>query len=137
MKMPLSGGCRCRRLSWSCGAAPNFTVNCSCRACQLISGAPYVSALNVQESAVSIVGEVRRVTRVGGSGEPVVDGFCAACGSRVFSWSASRPGTVGIMATSLDDGAWFVPMLNIFAAQAPRWHIVDRSIPTFDSIPGG
>ncbi len=74
---------------------------------------------------------------MGGSGQPVIDGFCAACGSRVLSWATARPGALGIMAASLDDRAGFMPMLNIYACEAPAWHAVDRSIPTFNTIPGG
>ncbi len=110
-------------------------VNCSCLACQRISGAAYVSVLNVPIAAVAINGAMFGSIRIGDSGQQVETRFCASCGSRMFSMSHSLPHSVGIMATTLDDHSWFRPQFNIYAAQAPHWHQVDRSVPSFDTIP--
>jgi hypothetical protein len=135
MKLPFSGGCQCGALRYECTELPRFTVNCHCTACQKTSGASYVSVLNVPISAVQVSGEVRRSMRVGDTGGKVENGFCAKCGSRIFSYAESLAGHMNIMATSLDDPSWFRPSLNIYVASAPPWHHVDRSLPSFDTVP--
>ena len=133
---PLYGGqCQCGALSYECSAPPNFTANCSCRACQRTSGAPYVSVFNVPLSAVRILGDVRRSTRFGDSGRRVESGFCLLCNARLFSFPHSLPGTVNIMAPSLYDQTWYRPAVHIYAAEAPHWHRMDDSIPAFDALP--
>ena len=135
MTLPFSGGCQCGALRYECTEGPRFTVNCHCTACQKTSGASYVSVLNVPISAVRISGEVRRSVRVGDTGGRVENGFCAQCGSRLFSYAESLDAHMNIMATSLDDPSWFRPSLNIYVASAPPWHHVDRSLPSFDTVP--
>ena len=135
MKPPFSGGCQCGALRYECTELPRFTLNCHCTACQKTSGASYVSVLNVPISAVQVSGEVRRSMRAGDTGGKVESGFCAECGSRIFSYAESLGGHMNIMATSLDDPSWFRPSLNIDVASAPPRHHVDRSLPSFDRVP--
>ena len=135
MKVPLRSGCQCGALRYECTESPRFTFNCHCTACQKTSGASYVSVLNVPISAVQVSGEVRRSVRTGDTGGKVENGFCAKCGSPVFSYAESLAGYMNIMATSLDDPSWFRPSLNIYVASAPPWHHVDRSLPSFDTVP--
>ncbi len=137
MELPFTGRCQCGALAYECAEAPAFTVNCHCTACQRTSGASYVSVLNVAISAVRVRGETRRSARVGDSGQRVENRFCARCGPRMFSYPASLEGRMNIMAASLDDPSWYRPSLNIYAASAPPWHTVDRSIPSFDTVPPG
>lgn len=131
----MSGRCQCGAVTYRCSAPPIFTVNCHCLACQRTSGAAYVSALRVPAAALQVTGEVRRSIRVGDSGQHVQNGFCAACGSRMFSYAESMEGSVGLFAASLDDQSWYRPQFNIYVARAPHWHVVDRSIPCFDTTP--
>jgi hypothetical protein len=37
-----SGGCECGAIRYECSAEPIVMFNCHCRACQRISGDPYV-----------------------------------------------------------------------------------------------
>lgn len=135
MQLPFTGRCQCGALSFESAAAPLFTVNCFCRDCQRTSGAPYVSTLRVPEATLAISGEVRRSSRIGDSGDEVENGFCAVCGSRMFSFAKSMPDSVGLFATSLDDPSWYRPQFSIYASRAPHWHVLDTSAPAFDTVP--
>ena len=135
MAVPFSGRCQCGQLSYKCSVAPLFTVNCSCLDCQKTSGAAYVSTLRVPSSALEISGQVRRTERLGESGQTVENGFCEACGSRMFSFARSMPDSVGLFATSLDDQGWYRPMFSIYASRAPHWHVPDPAVPAFDTVP--
>lgn len=135
MDLPYRGQCQCGGLTYECSAPPNFTASCSCRSCQLTSGAAYVSVFNVPLSAVRIGGDMRRSTRIGDSGQKVEGGFCLNCNARLFSFPDSLPGTVNIMAPSLDDQSWYRPAVHIYAAEAPHWHRMDETVAAFDALP--
>lgn len=135
MELPLSGRCQCGALRYQCSEPPAFMANCHCTACQRTSGAACASVFNVAISALQIFGEVRCSTRLGDSGQAVENGFCASCGSRMFSYPGSLSGRVNIMAASLDDQRWFKPSVNIYVASAPAWHQVDRTLACFDTVP--
>jgi hypothetical protein len=100
MKVPFRSGCQCGALRYECTESPRFTVNCHCTACQKTSGASYVSVLNVPISAVQVSEEVRRSVRTGDTGGKVENGFCAKCGSCIFSYAESLLGHMNTMATS-------------------------------------
>jgi hypothetical protein len=135
MNLPFTGRCLCGALSYRATEAPLFTVTCYCLACQRTSGTGGVSAFNMRSEALEIVGEVFRARRPGDSGQLVENGFCATCGSRMFSRSDSAPGRINVMAASLDEPNWYKPSINIYVSRAPCWQPVDRSIPCFDTVP--
>lgn len=135
MKLPFTGRCQCGDLRYECAAPPLFSVTCSCLDCQRTSGAPYVATLRVPADALTIAGDVRRTGRAGDSGGRVENGFCESCGSRMFSFAESLPGSVGLFAASLDDQSWYTPQFAIYQSRLPPWHPPDRTVPGFATIP--
>lgn len=135
MQLPFTGRCQCGHVRFECFAPPLFTVNCSCRDCQRTSGAPYVATLRVPADQLEVEGEVRRTSRTGESGGTVENGFCEHCGSRMFSFADSLPGTVGLFAASLDDSSWYRPQFAIYQSRIPEWHTSDPDVRAFDTVP--
>lgn len=135
MKVPFHGGCHCGCVRYECRAEPRFMINCHCRQCQQLSGAPYVSVFNVSATALRVTGEIRTTVKIGGSGQDVENDACAHCGGRLFSRPKSMPGVVNVFAASLDDPSWFRPAANIFAAGALPWDVMDPAIPRFETLP--
>ena len=135
MELPLKGQCQCGLVRFECAAPPLFSVTCSCRDCQRTSGAPYVATLRVPADALMIEGEIRRSSRKGDTGGKVENGFCAECGSRVFSVADSLPDTVGLFAASLVDSSWYRPQFAIYNSRMPPWHTPDPTVPAFDTVP--
>jgi hypothetical protein len=129
------GGCMCGAVRYECTAAPMFMGNCHCRDCQQASGTAYAAAIGVPKSAVKITGDVKYYESKADSGAMAKRGFCANCGSRLFSFPPFAPDLMVIMAASLDDSSFFKPGMNIYTASAQPWDHMDPSLPKFEKMP--
>ena len=135
MTEPLAGGCLCGAVRYTITAAPVLSVNCHCRDCQVLGGAPVHAALGVAAAAIAISGALTEYERRANSGLAVRVAFCPVCGSRLFGYPEASPDLVSVAATSLDDPTAFQPRMAIFAASAPPWHAPDPAIPAFPGMP--
>jgi len=81
MEIQLQGGCLCGAVRYTLTRAPNYVYFCHCRDCQLESGSPFVTDMNVDRDAVRIVGELTRYARTGDSGKSIHRHFCSRCGT--------------------------------------------------------
>jgi hypothetical protein len=132
----LAGGCACGAVRYTCSAAPVFTLNCHCRDCQRISGAPFVSGFIVPSAAIDVRGDVRWFETTAESGATAKRGFCPACGTALFAESTGASAAFrSVRAASLDDASWFKPAADIFTRSAQSWASSEASIPKFEGSP--
>jgi hypothetical protein len=89
----------------------------------------------VPKSAIQITGNVKYYSSPGESGNPVVRGFCANCGSRVVSMPSILRDVTVLMAASLDDPGIFKPTVDIFTASAQPWDYMNPAIQKFPKAP--
>ena len=61
--------------------------------------------------------------------------FCAECGTPLFTQSEANAQFTSIRFPSLDDGAAFAPMLDIWTSRAQPWVCLDSKIPHFAESP--
>jgi len=118
---PFSGACICGQVSYTCSKAPVWSVNCHCRACQKLSGAPYVSAFSVPAKCVELTGELTVFTRVAASGHQVTTSLCSNCGTRMCAQSAGATHLLNIFAATLNDQTGFAPISNVYLSEAVAW----------------
>ena len=132
----LTGGCACGAVRYACCAAPVVTLNCHCRDCQRISGAPFVSGFIVSTDAVAVTGEVRWFETTAESGAIARRGFCPTCGTALFAQSEGASAMFrSIRAASLDDASWFEPSAEIFTRSAQSWAPMNASTRKFETTP--
>jgi hypothetical protein len=139
MLMPASvtGGCACGAIRYEFSADPLFAVNCYCRDCQRSSGAAMASIMALPKTALKILqGEARQYEVTGGSGKKVGRGFCATCGSPMFTTLEASPDIVGVKVASLDDPNQFKPVMSIYMSSAPSWAPISDHLPKFPKMPG-
>lgn len=136
MAPPFSGGCACGALRYTCTARPFFSCNCHCRACQRLSGAPFVSAFNMAANSFA-PNDAPMVAfkRPSDAGHEVTTRSCAQCGTRLFAQSAGNRAIVGIFAATLDDPSLFAPAANVYVAEAAPWAIIDQTLLSFRRMP--
>lgn len=121
MKLPIVGACLCGQFSFECTKSPVWSVNCHCRSCQQLSGAPYVSAFSVLADSFKSAGETVCFKRQSDSGHEVTTTHCAHCGSRVHAQSAGAPYLMNIFASTLSDSSGFVPVSNVYLSEVAAW----------------
>jgi hypothetical protein len=134
---PLTGGCLCGAVRYSCATEPVYSVNCHCRDCQKTTGSGYAPIFMLPIAAVTVTGDVTYYASAGDSGQSVKRGFCPTCGSQLFGQPAAMPGMLGIKAASLDQPARYQPVADMYANSAQAWDAMHPDLPKFAKAPPG
>ena len=137
MVAPFSGGCRCGAVRYEVSAEPIAVMDCHCRDCQYASGGSHTTAVVVPATAFKITkGTPKRYASKGDSGRDIARGFCAECGSPLFS---EPPGDVMrvVKAGSLDDPSWLKVGGALYTASAQPWAHIDETKLRFEKMPPG
>jgi len=121
MQTRFHGGCLCGAVRYLLTATPNYVYFCHCRDCQLESGSPFVTDMDVDRAALHLVGPLRRYTRTGDSGKSVHRNFCILCGTTLLTEYDVDPEHVSLKAFSLDDPSWIKPDRRLFVSRTPSW----------------
>ena len=126
MTETITGRCMCGALTYRADAEPINVRVCHCTICQKATGAPFFARILVPLEAVQISGPVRWYN----SSTEVARGFCASCGSTLFSKRDSN-GVIGLGFGSLDNPNNFSPQEHIWVSEQQRWlRFVDK-LPTY------
>lgn len=134
---PLTGGCLCGAVRYTCAAQPVMSVNCHCRSCQQSSGSAYAAICMLPMAAVQVTGEVRYYDSPGDTGMNVSRGFCPTCGSHLFGKPAVLPGLIGIKAASLDHPERYQPSADMYVGSVQPWDCMNPDLPKFAKAPPG
>lgn len=111
---PISGGCACGAVRYRLKAPPLAVYACHCKRCQKYTGA-YTLSMPVRRADVELSGEPVEHNEPADSGRMTRIFFCPACHVRV--WHApSNPEQLTLMAGTLDDTSWLVPVAHIWTA---------------------
>ena len=130
-----TGGCLCGAVRFASTADPQFVGHCHCTDCRKSSGTGHSTHLASPEAAFTVTGEVTFFDKPADSGNMVRRGFCATCGSPLYSTNSAMPGLVFARASVLDDPEVARPQMVVFASRAPSWDHVDPALPAFPTMP--
>lgn len=82
------------------------------------------------ESDVVYSGPIATIARIADSGNSVERGFCAECGSQMYSKTTSTTGMpIRVRGGTLDNPDLMAPQAIIWASSAPRWALLDPALP--------
>jgi len=124
------GGCLCGAVRYHADVAPINERVCHCRRCQKAIGAAFNARLLFRIDDVTVEGEVATVN----SSPDLKRGFCAACGTTMFSRRDSR-GIIGVTSGSLDDPSQFNPDMHFWTASKQPWVRLDDGLPQYEGAP--
>lgn len=127
------GHCLCGDVTFTAEAEPLGARMCWCRDCQYIaSGSPTVNVLFAEE-AVTYVGNLSTLRLTADSGNTVERGFCARCGSQMYSRTVEPAGTqpIRVRAGTLDNPELCPPQACIWVESAPAWASFDPDLPRY------
>jgi|SRR5688572_6433268 hypothetical protein len=132
MKNQFAGGCLCGQVRYVLTAAPNYAYFCHCRDCQLESGSPFVTDMNVDRATLRIAGPLGRYTRTGDSGRSVHRNFCTSCGTTILTEFDIDPEHVAIKACSLDHPSRITPDRHLFVSRTQPWLKIDDGLERYE-----
>jgi hypothetical protein len=133
--MERTGGCACGAIRFEI-TAPFIGVGaCHCTDCQKASGGgPNYVALTPKSALLVTRGEAKLYLRNGDSGAEVARAFCSDCGTPLWGIPAHQPFTT-VKLGALDDHSDLTPAIHVYAASAPRWHVIEDGLPSFPKMP--
>jgi hypothetical protein len=118
----LTGQCLCGQVTFTIDVEPVRAVICWCRDCQYIACGSASVNLLFPDGAAHYEGEVATIERTADSGNTVERGFCARCGSQLYSRTIAPPVIpMRIRAGTLDNCHEIVPDAAIWTSSAPGW----------------
>jgi hypothetical protein len=135
MKLPITGGCLCRKVTYQITAEPIGAGNCHCRTCQKALGAPYLAVLFVPYEALEINGEYKEFSTPSASGNTMHRGFCGECGSALFGRNSGNDKIRPVCAATLDDPSIYQPHMDFWVSDAQNWDFMDPDLPKFAENP--
>ncbi|WP_422394879.1 GFA family protein [Novosphingobium olei] len=135
MAPPITGACLCGNVRYTCTESPIWSVNCHCRSCQRLSGAPFVSAFSVPAHAFAVSGETMSFRRSSDSGHEVTTAYCGSCGARIHAQSAGARHLMNVFASSLTDPSAFRPIANVYLKEAVGWMDPPETMLNFPGMP--
>ena len=128
--MVVTGGCLCGAVRYELHAPALFGGFCYCVDCRKTTGS-HSANMAVPEAALSVSGDVREYSCIGGSGKEISRAFCPSCGSGLFARTGARPGVLLLKAGTLDEPENFKPMASIYASRAPSWDKPAAGLPAY------
>lgn len=123
MKVPFTGGCLCRAVTFRCDAEPLWQSHCHCESCRRATASPFTSFLGVRNGTWAWTGE-RPATYSSSPG--VWRDFCPHCGTQMAYRSTRYPDEMHFYAATLDDPSAYQPTAHEHSAERLPWiHLSD------------
>ena len=133
--LPITGGCLCKAVRYSCAGQPLAARTCWCRLCQYIGAGNATVNICFKSADVTVMGALGDYAGVADSGNRMHRRFCKVCGVHLFSAAESRPHLLFIRVGTLDDPDIGAPQATIWASAAPAWACVNETIPKHEGQP--
>ncbi|WP_452101119.1 GFA family protein [Bradyrhizobium monzae] len=132
MKKMLTGGCACGNIRYECSGKPIVQLMCHCRDCQRSSGTAFSAMMMFASDRFRYLkGEPVFHETVAESGRIIRRGFCNKCGSPISAHWPTRPQSLIVTVSSLDDPSKFDPALETWLSRAAPWHPLHPSTAKF------
>ena len=137
MDQPISGGCLCGAVRYTCSVPPQNMGVCQCERCQRQSGSAFLIATVFARDAVSIDGELRVFRAVDESGSALERHFCPQCGSAVMITLDRYPTIRSMMGGTLDDKSALKPSYSLWTSSGQSWLTLPAGITLHADYPDG
>ncbi|MDB5873646.1 MAG: hypothetical protein JWQ07_3088 [Ramlibacter sp.] len=126
--MHIDGACHCGLISFTGEINPAGVTVCHCADCQVMSGAPFRTVVEVPIGQFRLSGEPKRYAMMQ-HGKPWIQTFCPTCGTPLFAAAAESPTSVVIRLGCVTQRAQLRPSAQIWRHLALPWLSDLPSIP--------
>ena len=128
--MKINGGCHCGFITYEAEVDPNAVGICHCTDCQALTGSAYRVFVPAPAQTFELLsGQPKIYIKTAQSGNPRAQGFCANCGSPLYSCAPSNPPDYILRTGTLDQRAALPPRRQIWCSSALPWSANLEDIP--------
>jgi hypothetical protein len=115
---PYAGGCLCGAVRYALNLRPLTVSACHCTDCKRLTGATNNLSITALRSGLEHTGETDRFRKTAESGRQADVVRCATCGTRLWHEPQAMPDRLFLMAGTLDDSSWAIPVAHIWVEKA-------------------
>jgi hypothetical protein len=120
--MKIEGRCHCGAIAWEAEVDPAKASICHCNDCQTLSGAPFRASVPAKAGDFRILkGQPRVYVKTAESGNRRAQGFCADCGSPLYSTQAENPQVYNLRLGAIKQRGQIPAMRQIWCESALTW----------------
>jgi len=127
--MTISGGCHCGAITYEAEVDPDKVSVCHCTDCQTLSGSAFRVVVPAKREGFRLTGEPRIYVKTGESGRKRAQGFCAACGTPIYSADVADPQVFNIRVGTVRQRAQLLPKMQIWCRSALGWSMRLEPVP--------
>ena len=128
-RMKIEGCCHCGKISYEAEINPDYVIICHCTDCQIISGSPYRVTVPVKAENFKLHGQPKTYVKTADSGNKRVLGFCADCGSAIYSTSLEDRIFFSLRLGAVKQRAQLIPKSQGWCRSALPWAMDIGHIP--------
>jgi hypothetical protein len=118
--MHIDGACHCGLISFTAEINPGGVTICHCADCQIMSGAPFRTVVEVPIGQFNLTGQPKHYAMVQ-NGSHWIQSFCAECGTPLFAAAAESPTSVVVRLGCVTQRAQLRPSAQIWQNFAVPW----------------
>ena len=120
--MKIHGACHCGFITFEAEADPEKASICHCTDCQTGSGSAYRTNVQTERNTFKILsGEPRIYMKTAESGNKRAQGFCADCGTPLFSTTETQREVYGLRVGSIRQRSELRPRSQGWCRSAQPW----------------
>ena len=119
--MKITGGCHCGAITYEAEIDAKMVVICHCTDCQTLSGSAFRVVVPAKREGFKLTGEPKIYVKTGESGRKRRQGFCANCGTPIYSADVTNPQVFNIRVGTVRQRADLQPKVQIWCRSALSW----------------
>ena len=125
--MKINGACHCGAIQYEATVDPQKAGVCHCTDCQALSGAPFRASVPANAEDFHLLRGMPQVyVKTADSGANRAQGFCANCGSSIYSTDAEHPAVFMLRLGAVKQRREIVPRKQVWCASAVPWiHVLN------------
>lgn len=120
--MKIDGSCHCGRITYEAVIDPEQLTICHCTDCQRLTGTAYRAVVPApREGFVLRSGQPKIYVKTAESGARRAHGFCADCGTPIYSEAIDGPPRFSLRLGAIEQRAELRPRRQIWCRSALPW----------------
>jgi hypothetical protein len=130
--MKIDGGCHCGKITYEAEINPEKVSICHCTDCQTGSGSAYRTNVQTERNTFKLLtGEPRIYIKTAESGNKRAQGFCADCGTPLFSTTETNREVYGLRIGSIRQRSELRPHSMGWCRSAQPWSMDIGTLPQY------